>query len=403
VALSKTAVAVWGYHSVAKQLKLFRVCMLASRRCVMHGRLRCVVPCLLFVWAVAVRGVLNGKSERLEGVAVEKVVKESLSYVITFLEDRHTRYADLRVRVECVPPAAVLVVLRGDAVTKELTLWFLCGPCPVVLQARVAAYSAQQARTPRHHLRTSRLDEDAVEPPTRDEMMLLEALDTALMKAYTIGRRGTKLDAFVAAANFIHLDDAKAFFTRTQLFHVLALLFKSRGMSREALQCWKDIGSDDPTFHEAGQDGFEESVEYLATIDSPDLVWTFSPWLLRKNWRAALKIFTAGEYDAGRAGVGRMMVAVARALSVSGFTRWCCRAGIRNIPLPADRVLEHLQKFEALPISEMCQLYLEFLINVQHTEVGARTDYPWVSFRVVWRDTVVSPSVWWWGEKPNAG
>ena len=37
----------------------------------------------------------------------------------------------------------------------------------------------------------------------------------------------------------------------------------------------------------------------------------------------------------------------------------------RSAPLPPDRVLEHLQGCTDLPVTELCQQYLEYLVNTQ--------------------------------------
>ena len=102
------------------------------------------------------------------------------------------------------------------------------------------------------------------------------------------------------------------------------------------VQLWRALGSGDAAYHERGQDGFLETVQYLSAVEDHALVWTYSPWVLRKKWDIAMQIFTSTE---------------------------------RTTALPADQVLEHLQSFAELPVSDLCQTFLEFLIHKRKTEV----------------------------------
>lgn len=51
------------------------------------------------------------------------------------------------------------------------------------------------------------------------------------------------------------------------------------------------MGSGAEQYAERNHNGVPETIEYLASLDDHELVWTFSPWVLRADHAAAMRIF----------------------------------------------------------------------------------------------------------------
>lgn len=143
----------------------------------------------------------------------------------------------------------------------------------------------------------------------------LRCIDTAIFNIYAgDATMHDKLSAFVEDDNEVHLEDADDMLQRVELFHVLALLNANKKRVREALEIWMRIGTGEYT-DRAGHRGVEETVSFLCNVQgaSPELIWTFSSWVLRVDPAAGVRIFTESR---------------------------------REQELPPDRVLEFLHSFD---------------------------------------------------------
>mmetsp|Transcript_24844 Transcript_24844/g.86512 ORF Transcript_24844/g.86512 Transcript_24844/m.86512 type:complete len:998 (-) Transcript_24844:74-3067(-) len=167
------------------------------------------------------------------------------------------------------------------------------------------------------------------DPDAKPELAM--AIDTALLKLYVMHRHDDRLEALAAAPNHVHLEDAKAFLQKNKLYNVLALLYKSANQPRDALHVWKLLGKGEVV--EEGKDGVAETISYLSELSHQELIMVYADWVLKKVPEQAMEIFTANK---------------------------------RRDELDPDQVLEFLGGFRDISTT-LVQLYLEFLINVQHS------------------------------------
>ena len=124
---------------------------------------------------------------------------------------------------------------------------------------------------------------------------LHEAIDTALLKLYAFRRLGATLDEFASSPNKVHMEDARVFLLDHKLYHVLALLYRSNGQARKALEVWRMLG--EGRYVEGDLNGVPETVDFLSKVETDDqqeLVYTFAAWVLRKDYEQGMRIFTAG-------------------------------------------------------------------------------------------------------------
>lgn len=156
-------------------------------------------------------------------------------------------------------------------------------------------------------------------------MRLQAALDTALLKLFVLTDRLADLDAFATSENAVLLTDAESFLLHHRLYHVVGLLYKSRGIARSALRVWSHLGSGKWT--EAGYDGFEETVEFLSGCNTQDLVLEFAPWVLKKNPARAMDVFVQGVWPGGGSGAARRsdcFFLLQPRVGRTSLTRRCC-------------------------------------------------------------------------------
>jgi len=72
---------------------------------------------------------------------------------------------------------------------------------------------------------------------------LFLALDTAIMKLLYRTQRWRHLDLFLFRCPFVDLPDATAFLRGVGKYHSAALLYQGRGMVRQALEAWRELGT----------------------------------------------------------------------------------------------------------------------------------------------------------------
>ena len=72
---------------------------------------------------------------------------------------------------------------------------------------------------------------------------LLLALDTALLKLLHATRRWAQLDRFAFRCPAVDMPDALAFLRAVGKYHTVALLLQGRGMTRDALAAWRELGT----------------------------------------------------------------------------------------------------------------------------------------------------------------
>jgi Vacuolar sorting protein 39 domain 1 len=72
---------------------------------------------------------------------------------------------------------------------------------------------------------------------------LFLALDTALLKLFYYTKRWRSMDFFAFKCPCVDLPDATAFLRAVGKYHTSALLYQGRGMVREALETWKELGT----------------------------------------------------------------------------------------------------------------------------------------------------------------
>ena len=152
-----------------------------------------------------------------------------------------------------------------------------------------------------------------------------EAIDTALLKLYVDGGHA-KLYDLLQTENRCVVPDGVAYLSKLNKHNALANLYKNKRMASKALDIWQKLGTG--ALVEDGCDGIKETVEFLASCDDLELVWSFSSWVLAQAPEEGLKIFTSST---------------------------------RENHLPPGQVLVHLGT-----VSEsLAQAYLEYLVNVE--------------------------------------
>jgi hypothetical protein len=119
------------------------------------------------------------------------------------------------------------------------------------------------------------------------------AVNTALLKCYVLTKNSRKLSEHVQLpAPLCPCDvlDCAEFLLHHDKHDDAVSLYQSHGRHRDALQLLKDIGEND----DVGGDGMRSTVEYLQRLGAKDeeLVCEFSVWILKKDQRAGLSIFT---------------------------------------------------------------------------------------------------------------
>jgi Vacuolar sorting protein 39 domain 1 len=96
---------------------------------------------------------------------------------------------------------------------------------------------------------------------------------------------------FAKSENFANLEDSVTFLNARSLFHVVALLYKSRNMLENALDIWQKLGTS--VLIEEGQDGVTETIEALSESPNKALVITYAQWLLRLHPTRGMTVFVS--------------------------------------------------------------------------------------------------------------
>jgi hypothetical protein len=141
-----------------------------------------------------------------------------------------------------------------------------------------------------------------------------EELDTAICRALALTGRQSVLCAFMARENEVSLQDASLFCKQQRCFHADALLRRSRGLRREALELWSQVGQNEVEdlgiksmvgARHLPDDILESSspaeaqrkvalsftLETLQTSDDIALLFRFSDWVLQLAPTRGLAIF----------------------------------------------------------------------------------------------------------------
>ena len=151
-------------------------------------------------------------------------------------------------------------------------------------------------------------------------------------------------------ANACALSPCESFLTVHRQYNALALLYRSVGQKRAALDVWARMGSGQFIERNADADhvataGVAETVALLSTLEDEPLLWEFAEWVLIRSATEGLAVFTNTN---------------------------------RRTPLTAEKVLAYLRRVntklnggedgsDAGGGVDMVELYLEYLIDVERT------------------------------------
>eukprot|EP00736_Rhodelphis_marinus_P012299 Rmarinus@m.12247 len=146
--------------------------------------------------------------------------------------------------------------------------------------------------------------------------------------------------------NQCSLDDCVAYLSDNHCYRMLGQLYASRGQRLLALETWQKLGTGE--LIEAGQDGVQETIDFLCETDDFNVITQFSQWLLERYPEKALIVFT--------------------------------KKG-RSVPLPTTRTLELLQKHGG---KELVVGYLEYV-----TAEEASNSHYHTSLAIAYLDAVI--------------
>ncbi|KAA0713196.1 Transforming growth factor-beta receptor-associated protein 1 -like protein [Triplophysa tibetana] len=127
-----------------------------------------------------------------------------------------------------------------------------------------------------------------------------EDVDTALLKLYAETGHDSLLD-LLASDNACLLTDCAPWLEKHLKYFALGLLYHYNGQDSAALQMWVKIVKGDLQ-DSTRPDLFEYVVDFLSFCSNLDLVWRHADWLLQKDQKIGVQIFTKRPDSEGKRG-----------------------------------------------------------------------------------------------------
>eukprot|EP00164_Ancoracysta_twista_P005194 GFYU01007098.1.p1 GENE.GFYU01007098.1~~GFYU01007098.1.p1 ORF type:complete len:881 (+),score=255.87 GFYU01007098.1:180-2822(+) len=159
--------------------------------------------------------------------------------------------------------------------------------------------------------------------PTEEAVVV----DTVLLKLL-VDTSSAELKSFVDIPNNCLVEECSDYLYENKKYVALGTFYKNKELDEKALEVWMRLGKGE--YIEAGKDGLGETISFLSRLNNEYLVFRYSKWVLDKNPTDSLEIFTRGQ---------------------------------RKIPLPVERVLEHLN-----PYGDHATLkYLEYVVSQENS------------------------------------
>jgi len=125
----------------------------------------------------------------------------------------------------------------------------------------------------------------------KDTSDIAQIIDTSLLKAYIKTNKDTLVSSLLRLPNHCHVKEVERVLKRHKKFNELVLLYKGKGLHRNALELLKALGQDNNT----GLFGPRPTINYLKDLGASqlDLILEFSTWVLASDAQEALEIFVA--------------------------------------------------------------------------------------------------------------
>lgn len=116
-------------------------------------------------------------------------------------------------------------------------------------------------------------------------------IDTALMKLYAECNH-SNLTGLVTGENAIHTEEAFTWLAQSKRFHALALYYHHHlQQSKKAFDIWRKLTSGE--LADERFPGLEFVVDQLTNVRELGMVWTNSSWVMKKDQKLGVRIFTA--------------------------------------------------------------------------------------------------------------
>ncbi|KAJ1975163.1 hypothetical protein H4R35_003272 [Dimargaris xerosporica] len=114
------------------------------------------------------------------------------------------------------------------------------------------------------------------------------------------------LELVKAGAEYCPIASVAPLLTSAHQHYALSLVYRAHGQPTKALQLWADILAG--TLRDSHFDGVNEMYEYLYLLGDSDLVWEFSPMVLKQSELLGAKLFiSVAAQDASAATVDRVI------------------------------------------------------------------------------------------------
>ncbi|KAL0481518.1 vacuolar protein sorting protein VPS39 [Acrasis kona] len=126
---------------------------------------------------------------------------------------------------------------------------------------------------------------------TQMELDIAEAVDTAILKAQ-IYTQDENLIKFLESPNHCHVDDCQRILLQYHKFQELITFFRTKELHEQALQLLKNLSRSESK----EMSGVNPTIQYLTQLKTrPDLIMSYSKWVLAQEPLRALGIFTRSD------------------------------------------------------------------------------------------------------------